>query len=164
VSIVIGVGALVVGAIMRCVPDRWFEWLWIKLRIMRDPNELPSVAWNPALDKIRDNLTTFQKIRGGRMRGSALVMKSKTAQLEKNDIQLYVVTAYFLRDPANFFPVRRFSPWCRPSLQRLSVQAGRRDPAARCRTQQARIRLTRAQHCGRARCNSTQKRRTATRQ
>ncbi|KAH7097377.1 calcium-translocating P-type ATPase [Auriculariales sp. MPI-PUGE-AT-0066] len=88
VSIIVGLLALVVGAFMRLLPDSWFEWLWVKLRIMRDPKELPSVNWNPALDRIRENLTTFQNIRGGRMRGSNLVMKSKSSQLEKNDIQL----------------------------------------------------------------------------
>jgi Ca2+-transporting ATPase len=88
VSIAIGLLSMVVGAIMRLVPDRWFEALWIKLRLMRDPKELPSPTWNPALDKVRDDLSTFQRIRGGRLRGSSFVMKSKSAQLEKADIQL----------------------------------------------------------------------------
>ncbi|KAH7105050.1 calcium-translocating P-type ATPase [Auriculariales sp. MPI-PUGE-AT-0066] len=83
VSIVIGLFAMVIGALMRLVPDRWFEWLWVKLHIMRDPNELPSPTWNPALDMVHEKLTVFQQIRGNRLRRA-----SKRAKLlEKNDIQ-----------------------------------------------------------------------------
>lgn len=88
VSIVIGLMAMVVGALMRLIPNRFFEFTFVKLHLMRDPNQLPTVNWNPALDKVRENLTTFQNIRGGRLRGSSFVMKSRSAQLEQNNIQL----------------------------------------------------------------------------
>ncbi|EJD49544.1 calcium-translocating P-type ATPase [Auricularia subglabra TFB-10046 SS5] len=88
ISIILGMLTIVVGAIMRCVPSKIVEALFVRLRIMHDPNQLPTVAWNPALDKVRENLTTFQKIRGGRMRGSSFVMKSRSTQLQQNDIQL----------------------------------------------------------------------------
>jgi Ca2+-transporting ATPase len=83
VSIVLGLFAMVVGAFMRFVPDRWFEWLWVKLHIMRNPNELPSASWNPALDKVHEKLTVFQQIRGNRLRGAS----KREALLVKNDIQ-----------------------------------------------------------------------------
>ncbi|KZV94727.1 calcium-translocating P-type ATPase [Exidia glandulosa HHB12029] len=90
ISIIVGLGAMVVGAIMRLIPNGIFEVAFVKLKLIRDPNELPTVNWNPALDKVRENLTIFQNIRGGRLRGSSFVMKSRSAQLEQNNIQLYV--------------------------------------------------------------------------
>ncbi|KZV98474.1 hypothetical protein EXIGLDRAFT_700991 [Exidia glandulosa HHB12029] len=90
ISIIVGLGAMVVGAIMRLIPNGIFEVAFVKLKLIRDPNELPTVNWNPALDKVRENLTIFQNIRGGRLQGSSFVMKSRSAQLEQNNIQLYV--------------------------------------------------------------------------
>jgi len=87
-SIALGFGSIPVGALARMVPNRPVERLFVKCRIMRDPETLPTVAWNPAIDRVRDNLNTFKNIRGGRMRGSSFVMKSSSTQLEKNNIQL----------------------------------------------------------------------------
>jgi len=88
VSIVIGLFSMVVGALMRCLPDVWFERLWVMLHIMEDPNKLPGPSWNPALDKVQEQLTVFQRIRGGRLRGSS----KQERLLEKNDIQLCVLS------------------------------------------------------------------------
>jgi len=44
--------------------------------------------WNPAINRVRDNLTTFAKIRGGRIRASSFVGNSREQQLERAGIQL----------------------------------------------------------------------------
>ena len=38
-----------------------------------------------ALDRVRDNLSTFSKLRGGRMRGSSFVRKSRSAAPDSDD-------------------------------------------------------------------------------
>jgi Ca2+-transporting ATPase len=97
ISIALGFSALPIGALIRLIPDEPVERLFIKLRIMKDPKAiLPTqspessekVEWNPAIEKVVDNLTTFSNIRGGRVRGSSFVRKSRTAQLHDADIQL----------------------------------------------------------------------------
>ena len=40
---------------------------------------------------MKDNLQTYANIRGGRLRASSIVAKSRSAQLREADIQLYVV-------------------------------------------------------------------------
>jgi Ca2+-transporting ATPase len=97
ISIALGIAALPIGALIRLIPDEPVERLLVKLRIMKDPKAiLPTqspessekVEWNPAIEKVVDNLTTFSNIRGGRVRGSSFVRKSRTAQLHDADIQL----------------------------------------------------------------------------
>ncbi|KZW01245.1 calcium-translocating P-type ATPase [Exidia glandulosa HHB12029] len=70
ISIIVGFGAMVVGAIMRLVPDGIFEVAFVKLRLIRDPNELPTFNRNPAPDDVRERLTIFRSVRGGRLRGT----------------------------------------------------------------------------------------------
>jgi Ca2+-transporting ATPase len=41
------------------------------------PDVEPGFAF--AVDRVRDNLSTFSKLRGGRMRGSSFVRKSRSA-------------------------------------------------------------------------------------
>ena len=57
---------------------------FIKLRLLRPPEVLPThrdVEWNSAIDMVRDNLGTFAHVRGGRMRASSYVGKSRNARL-----------------------------------------------------------------------------------
>ncbi|WVR07270.1 calcium-translocating P-type ATPase, PMCA-type [Kwoniella sp. DSM 27419] len=97
ITLVIGFLAIPLGALVRLMPTAPFERLLIKLRIYADPNRLPDVApeveesqyeYNPAISKIKDNLGTYANIRGGRLRASSIVAKSRSARLKEADIQL----------------------------------------------------------------------------
>lgn len=100
ISIALGSMALPLGVLIRCIPNGPCERALIWLHILDDPNKLPTTSplkeaevqqsWNPAINIVRDNLTTFAKIRGGRIRASSFVGKSRDQQLEKAGIQLYV--------------------------------------------------------------------------
>ncbi|KAK8858928.1 calcium-translocating P-type ATPase, PMCA-type [Kwoniella newhampshirensis] len=97
ISLVIGAIAIPIGALVRLLPTRPFEILLIKMHIYADPNKLPVVApeaedekyeYNPAFSKVKDNLSTYANIRGGRLRASSIVAKSRSARLKDADIQL----------------------------------------------------------------------------
>ncbi|WWC61624.1 calcium-translocating P-type ATPase, PMCA-type [Kwoniella dejecticola CBS 10117] len=97
ISLIIGAISIPIGALVRLMPTGPFERMLIKLRIYNDPNKLPVVApeaedekfeYNPAFNKIKDNLSTYANIRGGRLRASSIVAKSRSAQLKEADIQL----------------------------------------------------------------------------
>ncbi|WWC70446.1 calcium-translocating P-type ATPase, PMCA-type [Kwoniella pini CBS 10737] len=97
ISLIIGAISLPIGALVRLMPTGPFERVLIKLRIYNDPNKLPVISpqaedekyeYNPALSKVKDNLSTYANIRGGRLRASSIVAKSRSAQLKEADIQL----------------------------------------------------------------------------
>jgi Ca2+-transporting ATPase len=102
ISIVVGFIAIPIGVLVRMVPTAPIERILIKMRLFPDPNDLPTFVedddaseisgdgfiYNPALEKVKDNLTTFARIRGGRLRASSLVKGSRHAALRKADIQL----------------------------------------------------------------------------
>ncbi|KAG8917854.1 hypothetical protein FRC02_002825 [Tulasnella sp. 418] len=93
VSIALGFVSLPLGFLIRCIPNGPVEKLFIKLRIMHDPNVLPVLSperqqWNEAIDTVRDNLQTFANIRGGRVRASSFVKKSRSQRLQEAGIQL----------------------------------------------------------------------------
>ncbi|WRT66112.1 calcium-translocating P-type ATPase, PMCA-type [Kwoniella shivajii] len=97
ISLIIGAISIPIGTMVRLLPTGPFERLLIKLHIYADPNSLPVVApevedekyeYNPALNKIKDNLSTYANIRGGRLRASSIVAKSRSARLKEADIQL----------------------------------------------------------------------------
>jgi len=90
ISIALGFVSMPLGALIRLIPNGPCERLFIKLRLLPDPNKLPTVnpvaeeeEWNPAIKLVRDNLNTFSTIRGARLRGSSFVGKSRTARLQK---------------------------------------------------------------------------------
>lgn len=97
ISLIIGAISIPIGALVRLLPTRHFERFLIKIRMYADPNKLPVVApeaeeeqyqYNPALSKVKDNLSTYANIRGGRLRASSIVAKSRSARLKDADIQL----------------------------------------------------------------------------
>lgn len=101
ITLVIGALSLPIGALVRLTPTAQFARLLIKLRIYSDPNKLPEqspeaeeeqYSYNPALSKVKDNLSTYARIRGGRLRASSMVAKSRSSQLRDADIQLYVIS------------------------------------------------------------------------
>jgi len=95
ISIALGIVSFPIGFLLRLIPDEPVERLFINLRLMEDPEKpvLPTVRqdWNPAINLVRDNLTTFANLRGGRMRSSSFVGKSRSARLHEAGVQLYVL-------------------------------------------------------------------------
>jgi len=99
ISLIIGLLALPLGALVRLIPSAPIERFLIKIRVLPDPSRLPTVSpeseetnekyeYNPALSKVKDNLSTYANIRGGRLRASSIVAKSRSARLRDADIQL----------------------------------------------------------------------------
>ncbi|WWD17545.1 calcium-translocating P-type ATPase, PMCA-type [Kwoniella shandongensis] len=97
ITLVIGAIALPIGAMVRLLPTRPFEKFLVACRIYADPNKLPVVSpeaedekfqYNPALTTVKDNLSTYANIRGGRLRASSIVAKSRSSRLKDADIQL----------------------------------------------------------------------------
>ncbi|EJU04832.1 calcium-translocating P-type ATPase [Dacryopinax primogenitus] len=94
ISIALGVMSIPIGVAIRFIPNAPVEKLMIRCRLMKDPTVLPvqspesEETWNPAINKVRDNLNTFANIRGGRMRGSSFVLKSRSAQLDEAGVRL----------------------------------------------------------------------------
>jgi len=66
------------------------EHVFIKLRIMSADEILPttrpdSPEWNVAITKVRDNLSLFSSLRGGRVNASPFVLKSRRSRAPEED-------------------------------------------------------------------------------
>ena len=84
------------------MPVRFFENFFKAIRLMSEPEVLPTVqpdkdkdGWPGAIDRVRDNLSTFANIRGGRLRSSSFVIKSRLQRLSQ-DKQLTVWVSSFV--------------------------------------------------------------------
>ncbi|KAJ7931426.1 Ca-transporting ATPase [Mycena leptocephala] len=71
ISLALGFVSIPLGALIRLLPSDPFE----------SPNP-DTVGWN-AITRVRDNLNTFANVRGGRVRSSSFVIKSRTARLSQ---------------------------------------------------------------------------------
>lgn len=103
ISIIVGFLALPLGAIVRMIPTRPIERVLVNMKLFPDPDQLPVVSpdpededddvkdafiYNPALEKVKDNLSTYARFRGGRLRASSIVSRARRSALRKADIQL----------------------------------------------------------------------------
>ncbi|KAH8109562.1 calcium-translocating P-type ATPase [Phellopilus nigrolimitatus] len=95
ISVALGFMSIPIGYLIRLIPNPPVERLFIKLRLLRDPSVLPTERpnveegeWNPAINLLRDNLTTFSNLRGGRARASSFVAKSRSTRLEEAGVRL----------------------------------------------------------------------------
>ncbi|KAF8591205.1 calcium-translocating P-type ATPase [Ramaria rubella] len=95
ISLALGFMSIPIGYVIRLIPDEPVQRLFIKLHLMADPDVpvLPISSpergdWNPAINLVRDNLTTFANIRGARLRSSSFVGKSRSARLQEAGVQL----------------------------------------------------------------------------
>lgn len=97
ISLILGALAIPLGALVRLCPTAPVERFLIKCKVYPDPNSLPDVMpevehekyeYNPALSQVKDNLSTYANIRGGRLRASSMVVKSRSARLKEEGIQL----------------------------------------------------------------------------
>ncbi|KAJ7034959.1 calcium-transporting ATPase [Mycena alexandri] len=89
ISLALGVVSIPLGVVIRLLPSDPFETLFKKLGLLGNPDVLPTNAPNPdtvgwnAITRVRDNLNTFANVRGGRVRSSSFVIKSRTARLSQ---------------------------------------------------------------------------------
>lgn len=95
ISLALGLMSFPIGYLIRLIPNGPIERLLIRLHLLNDPEALPTTRpdadageWNSAINLVRDNLNTFSSVRGGRMRSSSFVVKSRSARLEKAGVQL----------------------------------------------------------------------------
>jgi len=85
IALVLGCISLPLGALIRLVPNEPCRRVFAKLRLLPKPSAPPTVLPDAeagfvfAEGQMRDNLSTFAKLRGGRMRGSSFVHKSRSA-------------------------------------------------------------------------------------
>jgi P-type Ca2+ transporter type 2C len=83
ISLALGFVSIPLGALLRMIPNGPVERLFVKLRLLPPPELLPTsrdVEWNSAIDMVRDNLNTFAHVRGGRVRASSYVDRSRKAR------------------------------------------------------------------------------------
>ncbi|KAF7312342.1 Calcium-transporting ATPase [Mycena indigotica] len=89
ISLALGVVSIPLGALIRLMPSEPFERLFKAVGLLGKPEVLPTTAPNPdnvgwtAITRVRDNLNTFANVRGGRVRSSSFVIKSRTARLSQ---------------------------------------------------------------------------------
>ncbi|KAH9945065.1 calcium-translocating P-type ATPase [Epithele typhae] len=85
ISIALGFVSIPLGALIRCLPNGPIERFFIKVRLLPNPEVIPTTRkdaeWNSAIQLVRDNLSTFSHVRGGRMRSSSYVGKSRNVRL-----------------------------------------------------------------------------------
>jgi len=91
ISLALGVVSIPWGAVIRLMPIRFFDKFFKAIRLMSEPEVLPTVkpdgdkdGWPGAINLIRDNLRTFSSIRGGRLRSSSFVIKSRSRRLSED--------------------------------------------------------------------------------
>jgi len=86
ISIALGFVSIPLGALIRCIPNGPCERLFKAVRLLPRPDELPTkrpdTEWNSAIERVRDGLGTFSNVRGGRMRASSFVGKSRKGHLD----------------------------------------------------------------------------------
>jgi len=86
ISLALGFVSIPLGALIRWLPNDPFERLFVLVRLLpKRESELvkvrPEIEWNSAIELVRDNLATFANLRGGRMRSSSFVIKSRQTPL-----------------------------------------------------------------------------------
>lgn len=91
VSLALGVASIPLGALIRLMPSEPFERFFKRVGLLGRDQVLPSVqpdaeAWSGASALVRDNLGMFANIRGGRMRSSSIVLKSRLMRRHSHDI------------------------------------------------------------------------------
>lgn len=90
ISLALGLVSLPLGVLIRCIPTPPLERLFIKLRIMSPEDVLPvtkpeALEWNDAIVRVRDNLSLFSRLRGGRVKTSSFAIKNKQSRISKRD-------------------------------------------------------------------------------
>ncbi|KAL1663042.1 hypothetical protein GGF50DRAFT_103433 [Schizophyllum commune] len=91
ISLALGVVSIPLGALIRLLPTPPFQWLFQKVGLFGKREVLPTTSpeaeedkWAGAVSLVHDNLGAFANIRGGRVRSSSFVIKSRSAKLNKD--------------------------------------------------------------------------------
>lgn len=99
ISIVVGFISWPIAVLIRLIPTDPIERFLIKLRLMPDPNALPTLSpeaeeddktteWDePAIGQITEQLQSYARIRGGRLRGSDRFFKTKSRRMRDANVQ-----------------------------------------------------------------------------
>lgn len=91
ISLALGLVSIPLGALIRCIPNAPVERLISKIHFRpfwRKEEKLPTTradaepGFGFAMDRMRDNLGTFSTVRGGRMRSSSFVVKSRSGRAD----------------------------------------------------------------------------------
>lgn len=96
ISLALGVVSIPWGVCVRLMPNEPFEKLFRALGLFgREDEVLPTIrpdkeTWNGAISLVRDNLGYFANVRGGRMRASSFVGKSRSARLSNDQTKIPV--------------------------------------------------------------------------
>ena len=90
ISLALGFVSIPLGFLIRRTPTPPLERAFIKLKIMRFDELLPTnrpeaSERNDAITKVRDNLSSFSWLRGGRVNASPFVSKSRRSSIPKQD-------------------------------------------------------------------------------
>ena len=90
ISLALGVVSIPLSVLIRCIPTPPLERAFIKLRNMRPDEILPTtkpetIQWNDAITKVRDNLSLFSRLRGGRVNGSSFILRSGKSRILEGD-------------------------------------------------------------------------------
>lgn len=102
ISLALGFVSIPWGVIIRLLPTGIFETLFKAIRLVREPSDiLPMIkpereGWRDAITMVRDNLRTFANIRGGRLRSSNFVLKSRQARLPEINLMRMCVNFLLL--------------------------------------------------------------------
>ncbi|THV03183.1 Ca-transporting ATPase [Dendrothele bispora CBS 962.96] len=90
ISLGLGFVSIPLGALIRLLPNEPFEKVFKKLGMLGKPEQVLPMStndqegWNGAISLVRDNLGTFANLRGGRVRSSSFVVKSRSARLSND--------------------------------------------------------------------------------
>ncbi|KAF5392317.1 hypothetical protein D9757_001407 [Collybiopsis confluens] len=95
ISLALGFVSIPLGALIRLLPNEPFEKLFNRLGLFGKAEILPTSSidqegWSGAISFVRDNLSTFSQIRGGRLRSSSFVVKSRSARLNRDQEPLRI--------------------------------------------------------------------------
>ena len=79
ISIICGLCSLIIGALVRFIPDKGIERKLIDWKVFPDPNVLPinNKPSQKGEDPVYDSLQVLSALRGGRIKGSSFVQKSR---------------------------------------------------------------------------------------
>lgn len=102
ISIALGVVSIPLGALIRLLPNGPFERLFKLIRLLPNPAILPTAKepdteWNSAITLVRDNLGTFANLRGGRVRSSSFVIKSRSARVSHEEERVRLCVPFLFR-------------------------------------------------------------------
>lgn len=104
ISLVLGALSMPIAVLVKLLPTQPFARFMIYFKLISDPNAqpLPTISpaaneqqWNEGIGKVIDNLNTFSQIRGGRLRSSSIVRKSRSRQMQEAGISPSALSTSF---------------------------------------------------------------------